>query len=144
VTELFCGKLLNTVQCSLCGAKSVAFDEFQSLPFTQGLLLQFSLERAIEGFLKEEVLNEVFPCARCKQKWFVIITSKFKNDSVFQNTPTIGDPSEARFRFKKQKLSLKHQNPKETGPGAILEGRRQMRYALTRASRTALTSCSAS
>ena len=89
MTELFCEQLLNTVQCSLCGKKRVAFDEFLNLPFTQGLrlLLQFSLERAIEGFLKEEVLSEVFPCAHCKQKWFVIITRRFKKRLSFSKYP---------------------------------------------------------
>ncbi len=76
VTELFCGQLLNQIQCSSCGDKSIAFDDFLdlSLPFTQGLrmLEQFTLERAFDGFLKEEILSEEIFCKKCKKKKFLL------------------------------------------------------------------------
>lgn len=70
MTDYFCGQLMSKITCKTCKHASLAFDNYWdlSLSFTRGLgmLDSTELERMIEHFLKEEQLEDLFTCEKCK------------------------------------------------------------------------------
>lgn len=62
---------MNKVICTYCNNESLAFDNFLdlSLSFTKGLqrLQEFTLERLLDHFLKEEPLDDEYHCSNCKK-----------------------------------------------------------------------------
>lgn len=106
VTDLFCGQLLSKIKCSECGFESLAFDNFWdlSLSFTRGLNMLDSCEvqRMIEHFLKEETLDDLFYCEKCKNR------TKSSKKFVIWRLPKILVIHLKRFhygKFRKEKLN---------------------------------------
>jgi ubiquitin carboxyl-terminal hydrolase 2/21 len=101
VTDLFGGQLLSKTTCTHCGYESIAFDNYWdlSVSFTRGLSMldKCDLPRMIEHFLKEEILDDLFNCERCKQK------RKFKKCFSFWRLPKILPIHLKRFHFAKYK-----------------------------------------
>jgi ubiquitin C-terminal hydrolase len=101
ITDLFCGQLLNKVICTHCNYESVSFDNFWdlSLSFTRGLSMLEScdLGRMMEHFLKEELLEDLFYCEKCKDR------RKSKKKFMIWKTPTILVIHLKRFHYGKYK-----------------------------------------
>jgi len=106
VTDLFSGQLLSRTKCTQCSYESLAFDNFWdlSLSFTRGLsiLNKCDLTRMIEHFLKEELIDDLFYCEKCKQK------RKFKKSFVIWRLPQVLVIHLKRFhygKYKKEKIT---------------------------------------
>jgi ubiquitin C-terminal hydrolase len=101
VTDLFSGQLLSKTTCTHCGYVSLAFDNYWdlSLSFTRGLsiLNKCELKRMLEHFLKEENLDDLVHCEKCKQK------RKFKKGFVIWRLPKVLVIHLKRFHFGKYK-----------------------------------------
>ena len=101
VTDLFSGQLLSRTTCTSCGFVSLAFDNYWdlSLSFTRGLsiLNRCDLKRMMEHFLKEENLDDLFHCEKCKTK------KKFKKGFVIWRLPQVLVIHLKRFHFGKYK-----------------------------------------
>jgi ubiquitin C-terminal hydrolase len=99
VTDLFGGQLLNRTICTHCGHESLAFDNYWdlSLSFTGRLstLDRCDLPSMIEHFLKEETLDDLMNCEKCKQK------RKFKKCFSFWRLPNILAIHLKRFHYEK-------------------------------------------
>jgi Ubiquitin C-terminal hydrolase len=108
VTDLFCGQLQSKIICGECKYESLAFDNFWdlSVSFTRSLnkLDGCELTRMIEHFLKEEVLDDLFYCEKCKKR--TKSTKKF----VFWRLPKILVIHLKRFLFGKFKREKINQN----------------------------------
>jgi len=67
VTDLFCGQLLSKTRCTHCNYESLAFDNYWdlALSFAKGAT---HLNDMMEQFLKEEELDDLFNCEKCKTK----------------------------------------------------------------------------
>jgi len=79
ITDLFCGQLLSKTVCNHCGNESLAFDNFWdlALSFNRAGGGSCNLMEMLEQFLKEEELEDLFYCEKCKvrrksKKRFVI------------------------------------------------------------------------
>jgi len=80
ITDLFCGQLLSKTVCTHCKNESLAFDNFWdlALSFNKALMNKSQhLSEMLEQFLKEEELEDLFYCEKCKvrrksKKRFVI------------------------------------------------------------------------
>lgn len=89
ITDVFCGQLISTIQCTVCNTNRVCFDPFYdlSLPFPEGSqsarknqyrrsissilhstdLSKCSLDDCLREFTKEEILDGV-ECSKCGEK----------------------------------------------------------------------------
>jgi ubiquitin C-terminal hydrolase len=106
VTDLFGGQLLNRTTCTHCNYESIAFDNYWdlSLSFTRGLSMldKCDLPRMIEHFLKEEILDDLFHCVRCKKD------RKFKKGFVIWRLPKVLVIHLKRFhygKYRKEKIT---------------------------------------
>lgn len=72
IVDLFVGQLKSTLQCAVCGHKSVTFDPFWdlSLPISDSRCSAHSLQQCLELFTKDEVLDgdEKPTCEECKKR----------------------------------------------------------------------------
>lgn len=70
VTDLFCGQLLSKTRCTSCDYESLAFDNYWdlALSFLKGSTSKTHLHDMIGQFLKEEELDDLFYCERCKTR----------------------------------------------------------------------------
>lgn len=105
VNDYFEGQLFSELKCQNCSHVSRAFDNFfdVSLPFTRGLkmVLECDLERLIEHFTKEELMEEdSIACPKCKK-------TKFSKKLTFWRLPRVLVIHLKRFnfgRFRRDKL----------------------------------------
>jgi len=79
ITDLFCGQLMSKITCTHCNNESLAFDNFWdlALSFTKTSSSKTHLSDMLAQFLKEEALEDLFHCEKCKvrrksKKRFVI------------------------------------------------------------------------
>ncbi len=82
ITDLFCGQLLSKTVCCYCNNESLAFDNFWDLALSfnkanSSFNKSENLMEMLEQFLKEEELEDLFYCEKCKvrrksKKRFVI------------------------------------------------------------------------
>ena len=70
VTDLFCGQLLSKTRCTSCNYESLAFDNYWdlALSFPKGSSTKSHVKDMIGQFLKEEELDDLFHCERCKTR----------------------------------------------------------------------------
>jgi ubiquitin carboxyl-terminal hydrolase 2/21 len=99
---------MNKIICNTCKYESLSFDNFWdlSLSFTRGLgmLDSCELERMFEHFLKEEQLDDLFTCEKCKTK------RKSTKKFVIWRAPKILVIHLKRFHFGKTRREKIRQN----------------------------------
>ena len=93
ITDLFCGQLMSKTICTHCSNESLAFDNFWDLALSFTKNSRPHLSEMLEQFLKEEMLEDLFYCEKCK------VRRKSKKQFVIWRLPNILVIQLKRFEY---------------------------------------------